>query len=136
MIFTDFGRDFTATTTTTIIAKALMGLAAVILLVSVYNLRHSLNIAPQPVKKGRMQGRGIYKYIRHPMYSAVFLIIASIALSSGSYWKIGVATLLFIFFRIKTEYEEGLLKKKYPDYEKYMKSTGKYFPVFSRKPKS
>jgi len=133
LIFVDFGRNFEATTTTTTTARALAALAVVILVVGIYNLRRSLNIAPQPVKDGQLQSYGIYRYIRHPMYTAVFLITTGIAINSGSYWKFGVLALLIIFFRIKTEYEERLLLAKYPEYKKYMKNTGRYFPVFLRK---
>jgi len=132
LIFADFSRDLEATTMTTNIARALEGLALAILFVSIYNLRQSLNIAPQPVNNGELQSGGIYKYIRHPMYTAVFLVTTGIALNSGSYWKFVVALLIIIFFRVKTQYEEGLLKAKYPGYKKYMKSTGRYFPVFHR----
>ncbi len=133
LIFVDFGRNFEATTTITATARALEGLAVVILVVGIYNLRRSLNIAPQPVKDGQLQSHGIYRYIRHPMYTAVFLITTGIAINSGSYWKFGVLALLIIFFHIKTEYEESLLVAKYPGYKKYMKNTGRYFPVFLRK---
>lgn len=132
LIFADFGRNFEATTMTITIARVLEGLALAILFVSIYDLRHSLSIAPQPVENGELQSGGIYKYIRHPMYTAVFLVTTGIALNSGSYWKFVVALLIFIFFRIKTQYEEGLLKAKHPGYKKYMKNTGKYFPVFHR----
>lgn len=128
----DFGRDFEATDTITAIARALEGLAVLVLIISIYNLRRSLNIAPQPVIDGKFQNHGIYKYIRHPMYTAVFLIAFGIALNSGSYQKFGVVVLLFIFFRIKTQYEEGLLLEKYPGYKEYMKNTGRYLPVFPK----
>ncbi len=67
------------------------------------------------------------------MYAAVFLITTGIAINSGSYWKFGVAAIVFVFFFIKTKYEENLLKAKYLGYEKYMKNTGRYFPIIFNK---
>lgn len=133
LIFSNFERDFAVTTFATIVATILVVSAFIIFIFSVYSLRNSLNVAPQPVKDGQMQSRGIYKYVRHPMYAAVFLITTGIAINSGSYWKFGVAAIVFVFFFIKTKYEENLLKAKYLGYEKYMKNTGRYFPIIFNK---
>ena len=105
-------------------------------LVAIYNLRHSLSIAPQPIKKGQLEAQGIYHYIRHPMYLSVFLVSIGIAVNSGSYAKFVIVALIIIFFRVKTGYEESMLRKKYPSYEKYMKNTGRYLPVFYKKAKN
>lgn len=108
------------------------GLAIAVGIVAIYNLRHSLSVAPQPIKKGQMEANCIYRYIRHPMYLSVFLVSIGIAINSGSYYKFIIVGLIIIFFRIKTEYEENLLIQKYPDYKKYAQETGRYLPRLSR----
>ncbi len=130
LIFAQFPVDYTVTPFLGLMAHIFEGAAVIVGIVAIYNLRHSLSITPHPVEKGQFEAKGIYRYIRHPMYTAVFLVSIGIALNSGSYWKFAVVAALVIFFRIKTEYEEGLLVKRYPGYKDYIKNTGRYFPMF------
>lgn len=100
-----------------------------ILLRAIYDLRKSLAIAPTPRQNGTLQTHGIYGYIRHPMYVAVWLIFGSLALRSGNYWKISLFIGIVVFFLQKARYEESLLLAKYPGYKNYQKKVGAYFPM-------
>ncbi len=133
LIFAQFPVNYEVTPALRLTAYSFEILAVVIGIVAIYNLRHSLSIAPQPIEKGQFEVEGIYRYVRHPMYLSVFLVSIGIAINSGSYYKFVIVALIIVFFLIKTEYEEGLLKKRYPNYKKYMKNTGRYLPVFYRK---
>lgn len=100
----------------------------IILFKAVFDLRKSLAISPAPKKNGQLQVHGIYKYIRHPMYVAVWLIFGSSVLRSGSSLKLALFIALVIFFILKVRNEEKLLKNKYPNYEEYMGKVGGFFP--------
>jgi len=99
-----------------------------ILMKAIYDLRRSLSVAPAPSKNGKLQTKGIYKLIRHPMYLAVWFIFGGGVLRSGSYVKVILFLALIVFFIIKTKHEEKLLIEKYPGYEKYKKQVGTYCP--------
>lgn len=133
LIFAQFPADFIVTSFLRLTAYIFEGLAVIVGIVAIYNLRHSLSIAPQPVEKGQLEAEGIYRHIRHPMYLSVFLVSIGVAINSGSYYKFLLAALIIVFFRVKTGYEEALLIKQYPNYKKYMKNTGRYLPVFLSK---
>jgi len=71
---------------------------------------------------------GPYSYIRHPIYSGVFLAIFGSALASNAWWLIVFApTLLYFVFSAKSE--EKLMLQQFPDqYPEYMKRTKAFIP--------
>lgn len=128
LLFVSYSQNYTVAPLIVWTTYVLEGLAVLVGAIAIFNLRHSLNVAPQPVSKGKLQVQGIYRYIRHPMYTSVFLLSAGVAISSGSYIKLGILLLVLVFFYIKTGYEESLLLKEYPKYREYQEATGKYLP--------
>jgi protein-S-isoprenylcysteine O-methyltransferase Ste14 len=74
--------------------------------------------------------RGVYKYIRHPMYSAILLLVIIQALLLNNYIA-GLSGLigfgLLYFFRVKKE-EKMMLLEFGTDYGKYMKRTKRIIP--------
>ena len=103
-------------------------IGALVLLFAAYDLRKSLAIAPKPKRSGVLQTGGIYSYVRHPMYLAVWLILGSSVVRSGSCIKYVLFGALVIFFAVKTRHEEKLLREKYPGYAEHMERVGAYFP--------
>ena len=73
---------------------------------------------------------GVYKYIRHPMYSAILLLVIIQALLLNNYIA-GLSGLIsfgfLYFFRVKKE-EKMMLLEFGADYEKYMKRTQRIIP--------
>ena len=70
---------------------------------------------------------GLHKYIRHPIYSGIFLAAIGIAFYTGSYWQFVISFILLILFYYKSKYEESLLIEKYQEYENYIKVTRRFF---------
>lgn len=91
-------------------------------------LGKNLTPVPTPRKSGHLVDRGVYKYIRHPIYSGLILTVAGIALYNLSYPRLLVTAIIYFFFVYKSRYEESLLIEKYPEYTVYMKKTGRLFP--------
>ena len=122
------GDDFTLSPWSTGLLWAASAVGSLVLLRAIYDLRKSLAIAPAPKQNGTLQTHGIYGYIRHPMYVAVWLIFGSLAVRSGSYWKVALFAGIVVFFLLKARHEESLLSAKYPGYKNYQKKVGAYFP--------
>jgi protein-S-isoprenylcysteine O-methyltransferase Ste14 len=83
---------------------------------------------PVPLKNYTLKTSGMYKYIRHPIYSSVLLsllgfVVYCQSLSGLVFWFIG---LLFIGY--KTNFEEEQLILKFPEYIDYRKNTKKVIP--------
>lgn len=108
--------------------KSLLALGLLILLVAIYDLRHSLTVLPTPIKHGKLKTNGMYRYMRHPMYTGVIAISIGIAISSGWYIKYLLAIGLVVLFALKARYEEKLLAAQYAGYSKYMQTTPQFLP--------
>lgn len=99
-----------------IIAAALFGLGA------------SLSPFPRPHRDSRLVTRGIYRYMRHPIYSG--LIAGS--LGWGLVWlsPAGVlySAVVALFFDRKARREEIWLMQRYPEYAAYARRVRRFLP--------
>jgi protein-S-isoprenylcysteine O-methyltransferase Ste14 len=67
---------------------------------------------------------GPYRYVRHPMYVGVIVLLLSIPLVLGSWWATLPAVLIVILFVVRTVLEERTLKEHlhgYPDYMEHVR---------------
>lgn len=102
----------------------------VIILVSIFQIRRSLTPFPSPVRNGELITTGLYKYIRHPIYSGIILAAAGYGLQAGDISKIVISGLLLLLFYFKSQYEEKMLMAFYNDYKQYRSHTYRFFPFF------
>jgi protein-S-isoprenylcysteine O-methyltransferase Ste14 len=73
---------------------------------------------------------GIYKYIRHPQYTGIFLIITGWMCRWYTSLTLFMYPILFILYYRLARREEKLLQKEFGDaYLKYKESTPMFFPV-------
>ncbi|GLU53351.1 methyltransferase family protein [Dyadobacter frigoris] len=105
---------------------ALTGL--VIILTAVYQIRRSLTPFPSPVKNGQLITSGLYRYIRHPIYSGIILASAGYGLHTADTIKLIIALVLWLLFYLKSKYEERMLMAFYDDYSRYSSRTYRFFP--------
>lgn len=103
------------------------------ILVSARSLGSALTAMPLPKREGEMTSRGLYRYVRHPMYSSVLLFSLGIAINYGDLYKYLLVGSLYILFYFKSSYEEKLLASTYPEYANYAKNTPRFIPTFTRK---
>jgi protein-S-isoprenylcysteine O-methyltransferase Ste14 len=64
--------------------------------------------------------RGAYRYVRHPIYSAISLSIVATALNSYSPWNLAIFALGIFWFALKSVVEESFLRSD-PGYADYMR---------------
>ncbi len=75
--------------------------------------------------------RGMYQYVRHPLYSSIILMFYGACLAYPNYLAFISNTLIFIPFMIyRAGQEEKLLIEKFDNYKEYQKKTGMLFPKF------
>ena len=115
-----------------IIGNVVELIGLVVLLISFYDLRKSLTALPLPKKHGVLQVRGLYKFVRHPMYVGVLVLSLGISIAGNSIAKFLILLALFILFNLKARYEENLLVAKYLGYKEYMKATPRFVPKLYR----
>jgi protein-S-isoprenylcysteine O-methyltransferase Ste14 len=81
-------------------------------------------------KEHEMVQNGPYRYVRHPMYSAFFVIGIGFGLLSAN-WLIGIIYLapLLVMYATRVSTEEKMMIDRFGDsYREYMKHTGRLFP--------
>ena len=100
----------------------------IISLIALIQIRKSLSPFPTPLPNAQLITQGIFKHIRHPIYSGILLAGLGYALYKGSLYKAFITILLYFLFYFKSRYEEKLLRQKFPAYEEYQKSTGRFWP--------
>lgn len=102
------------------------------ILASASSLRGSLTPMPLPKVGGKMTSKGLYRYVRHPMYTSVLLFALGIASYYGDLYKYILVGSLCVLFFFKSSYEEKFLVKTYPGYAEYAKVTPRFIPTFKR----
>lgn len=101
----------------------------------IYWLFSSIGSGITPVsatrKEHKLSTNGIYRWVRHPLYSIGSTFIVSFGLIADIWLIILFGVLAFIAMAIRTPKEEANLIEKFGDeYREYMKRTGRFLPKF------
>lgn len=80
-------------------------------------------------KEHKLVTRGIYRWIRHPLYTIGSSFIISFGMMADNWFITAFGILAFILMASRTPKEEANLIEKFGDeYREYMKRTGRYLP--------
>lgn len=71
--------------------------------------------------------RGIYRYIRHPIYSGDLLLLAGLQLTLNSWLVLGVPMAALLVWR-RACAEEEMLAASFEQYESYRRSSKRFLP--------
>ena len=93
-----------------------------------YNRLGNFNISPEIKKNSKLIKSGAYKYIRHPMYFSVLIIMAGVILTKISFINIFIYMLLIIVLYLKANKEENLWSLKSNEYKEYKTHTKMFIP--------
>ncbi|MBB3204847.1 protein-S-isoprenylcysteine O-methyltransferase Ste14 [Rhodopirellula rubra] len=113
------------TAITSIIAGALLGVWAWVS----FGLK-KITVMPELKSDAELVTAGPYRFIRHPMYTAVVLFCFGFLLTSPSMWKVATWILLIAVVSAKARIEESFLCKRFPQYPDYIKRTGRFIPFW------
>jgi protein-S-isoprenylcysteine O-methyltransferase Ste14 len=89
----------------------------------------SLSPWPHPPPGGELVERGVYAYVRHPIYLAVMLAGLGWALVSASLVALGMAALLLVVLDLKARREEAWLRARVPAYAGYARRVKRFVPA-------
>ncbi len=73
--------------------------------------------------------RGIYRYVRHPMYAGAMLIL--LAMPAQSWNGLHFTLVICLYFIIGARYEEARMLADHPEYAAYRKTTPAFIPSVS-----
>lgn len=110
------------------VATALEWVGTLILVVGLVNLGRSLTALPTPVPHGELRTGGLYRLVRHPIYTGVLALAAGASVRSGSPVVALASAGLCGWFMAKARWEEGRLRARYPGYDAYAAATPRFVP--------
>lgn len=99
-------------------------------LLALLQLNKNLSPFPTPKSNSDLITSGLYKHVRHPIYSGLLLLFFGYAMHSVSAYKLIITLLLLMLFYYKSRYEEQKLKQRFQAYKSYMITTGRFVPKF------
>jgi protein-S-isoprenylcysteine O-methyltransferase Ste14 len=108
------------------LAVSLIGIG--IALLSMMQLNIHLSPFPSPKKGSKLVQNGLYKFVRHPIYSGVLIALFGYGLYTTSSYRLIISLSLLVLFYYKSKYEEMRLQRNFSDYKSYQKTTGRFFP--------
>ena len=115
------------------IASIILIFASVVLLAKSFrDLGDALTPLPESKAGATLVTTGIYGRVRHPIYSALFILAAGVVIWKQSWQSISVSLLLVVLLFYKSRYEDSLLFLKFPEAAKYQSSTPAFFPHIKR----
>lgn len=97
----------------------LLVLGIALMIWSVRNLGRSLSAFPETVPGGALVETGPYRWVRHPIYTAVVAVMAGASILLAAPTAAVLSMLLIVFFAAKAGYEERQLRISYPTYGAY-----------------
>ncbi len=105
-----------------------MALGLLIAVSAAIGLGRALTPLPKPNDTGKLVASGVYRWVRHPIYTGALLISVGWAFYTEGLVTLGSVLVLAIFFDIKSRREEQWLLEKYPEYATYRKNTYRLIP--------
>ncbi len=115
------------------VLAALLALLAVFILFRAFrDLGNALTPLPESKQGAELVTTGIYAKIRHPIYSALFILALAAYLWKVSSGVLIAALLLTALLVYKARYEDQILREKFPESIEFQKSIPAFLPKFRR----
>jgi len=89
---------------------------------------NNLSVLPEVRPGSRLVTDGPYRWIRHPMYTALLTIMLALVCESFSYWRGLSWIILSATLLVKLSYEEVCLREAFDDYDAYRLRTWRLIP--------
>ncbi len=95
----------------------------------IVTLGGSLSPLPKPLASAELVERGIYRFIRHPIYTGLVLAALGGSIYAMSPLALLSTLALAVVLDLKARREEIWLRQQYPGYEGYATRTKKFIPL-------
>ena len=94
-------------------------IAFIILLVAIKDLGRNLSPFPRPINNSNLVTKGIYRFMRHPMYYSLTFISFGFFIIKLSIYYLFLSLSLSLIIRFKIAVEEQYLNNKFKNYLLY-----------------
>jgi protein-S-isoprenylcysteine O-methyltransferase Ste14 len=106
----------------------IFGLGAVVGIWGVRSLGKHRTPNPTPKADAELVQSGLYRWLRHPLYSSVLAASFGWALLWQSAAALAAAVVLSVFLDAKARLEERLLAGRFAEYAEYRRRTWRFMP--------
>lgn len=111
------------------IVGAFLGFLGLLLgVLSFRALGRNFRVFAAPRRSGTLIKKGVYAWIRHPMYIGVVLAMLGYAVVWNAVYSLVLVLGCAMCYVIKAVKEEQLLREKYPEYAAYTQTTWRFIP--------
>ncbi|WP_263832613.1 methyltransferase family protein [Sulfurospirillum oryzae] len=93
-----------------------------------YNKLGNFNITPEIKANASLITTGAYRYIRHPMYFSVLVIMLGVVVSKPTLLSLFIYALLVVTLFLKAQKEEMLWMEQSNEYKNYRQKTKRIIP--------
>lgn len=97
-------------------------------LAGVAALGGALTPTPVPLAGASLRTTGLYRWVRHPIYSGLLLAGVGVVCCAPSWWRVLEWAVLLGLLLVKSAWEERMLAEEHPDYPAYARRTGRFVP--------
>jgi len=94
-------------------------IAFIIMLVSIKDLGRNLSPFPRPINNSKLVTKGIYRFMRHPMYYSLIFISFGFFIIKLSIYYLFLLISLALIIKFKIVLEEQYLNNKFKNYLLY-----------------
>ena len=109
----------------------IIGLA--VMVVGATGLGRGLTATPLPNAHAQLRTGGLYRFVRHPIYSGLILTMASLTVASGSGLRLLALGVLVLLLTMKARWEETRLARRFDGYADYAARTPRFVPIRLRR---
>jgi protein-S-isoprenylcysteine O-methyltransferase Ste14 len=106
-----------------VVAGTFVGVAAL-----AANRPGNFNVRPELKPGARLVTDGIYAHVRHPMYTAVLLVMLAAVAADPRVWRAALWLALLGVLLAKALREEGYLRARFPEYAGHQARTARFIP--------
>jgi protein-S-isoprenylcysteine O-methyltransferase Ste14 len=112
------------------VAVALVLVGLVVAAVGGLTLGRSLTPVPVPSGRGELRTGGLYRWVRHPIYSGVLAVVVGLTIGTRQWLGLVLGLVTVAFFTAKARWEEARLAEAYSGYRAYAARTPRFVPFW------
>lgn len=112
----------------TILGLVLFGVGSWFGIAGVRSLGRNRTPYPQPLEDSTLVQHGVYKVVRHPLYSSLMFLSVGWAMVWGSSAALAAAGALTLLLHAKARREERWLRERYSEYRDYERRVKRFVP--------